>query len=230
MEQCSQQVSPGGLSPCACRQHAWEMQKSGSKSAQPSSPVSQEAGCRNVYAAPSSLLSGNSSHISARSFQCVSNMVGSEYILCLAVLDWTLLLIMTAHYVSSLPGVLAGISLSPCNQPNITSLCVCVCVCGQGPPTVPVSSVLLAPSPPHCPSAGAPQSALPSPPHRSHGTFPGDAPSFPQHQHRTIFAVHPEYINTNALAQSQGEKWMQKYIFVNGKIILQKSTLKLVFL
>lgn len=33
---------------------------------------------------------------------------------------------MTAHYVSSLPGVLAGTSLSPCNQPSITSFCVCV--------------------------------------------------------------------------------------------------------
>lgn len=44
---------------------------------------------------------------------------------------------MTAHYVPSLPGVLAGISLSPCNQPSITSFCVCVgkapqqCLCHQ---------------------------------------------------------------------------------------------------
>lgn len=57
----------------------------GPKSTQPSSPALQEAECRNVYASPNSLLSGNSVHISARSFQRVSNMVGSEYILCLTV-------------------------------------------------------------------------------------------------------------------------------------------------
>lgn len=96
-------------------------------------------------------------------------------------------------------------------------------MCGQGPPTVPVSSVLLVPFPSHRLSVGAPQSALPSPPHHPQGTFPVNKQSFSRNQAQNNFCRSPRVHQYKCSCSKSGGDVKVKVHFCQLKNLIAKE-------